>query len=522
MMDTFRNFGQSWVAKILMILIALSFVLWGVSGYLFSGNSSSSAVATVDGQKISDTVFQKRMKDVQARYNHVFGAATAAKMMEEKSFGLDVLDGLINNMLLGAEARRLGLRVPDTALAKKIESIPAFQENGVFSKSHYQKLLAANGMTPAQFEGMLRASMRMEQLQVIPQAIATASNAEATRVWAWSQEYRDVSAVDIRDADFAAAAKPTSAEVAAYYHANVDQFQLPAQLQVQYVVLGPKDFVGKRLSPTNPASNVSAVAAEQSAASFNSQAENAFQAQVENFKDLLFSSPDGLAAVAKAYNLKIQESGMLTAGRVLAQGPFADARALDLAFSKAVLAGKNSTALRLANGDLLAVHLLHYTPGSTQPLSAVVRSITAKLSSAKAKKLAKNKAQALLAAARQAKDMNVLTDGGAHPLHTYLDITRRNGQGLDNAALAAAFTTPAPVDGIPSMDMVKTPSGYQILAITHVTAPSAAAINPKVAAQIRTSLEEQRSRLLSIAYLKDLREHAKVEINDAQLAQIAH
>ncbi|MEB8536029.1 peptidylprolyl isomerase, partial [Acidithiobacillus ferriphilus] len=134
----------------------------------------------------------------------------------------------------------------------------------------------------------------------------------------------------------------------------------------------------------------------------------------------------------------------------------------------------------------------------------------------------KNKAQALLAAARQAKDMNVLTDGGAHPLHTYLDITRRNGQGLDNTALAAAFTTPAPVDGIPSMDMVKTPSGYQILAITHVTAPSAAAINPKVAAQIRTSLEGQRSRLLSIAYLKDLREHAKVEINDAQLAQIAH
>ena len=188
MMDTFRNFGQSWVAKILMILIALSFVLWGVSGYLFSGSASSSAVATVDGQKISDTVFQKRMKDAQARYSHVFGSATAAKMAEDKSFGLDVLNGLIDNMLLGAEARRLGLRVPNTALAKKVESIPAFQEKGVFSKSHYQKLLAANGMTPAQFEGMLRESMRLEQLQVIPQAIATASNAEATQVWAWSQE----------------------------------------------------------------------------------------------------------------------------------------------------------------------------------------------------------------------------------------------------------------------------------------------------------------------------------------------
>ncbi len=134
MMDTFRNFGQSWVAKILMILIALSFVLWGVSGYLFSGSSSSSTVATVDGQKISDTVFQKRMKDAQARYSHVFGAATAAKMVEDKSFGLDVLNGLIDNMLLGAEARRLGLRVPNTRWRKKLNPFRPFKRRVFFLK----------------------------------------------------------------------------------------------------------------------------------------------------------------------------------------------------------------------------------------------------------------------------------------------------------------------------------------------------------------------------------------------------
>jgi len=88
--------------------------------------------------------------------------------------------------------------------------------------------------------------------------------------------------------------------------------------------------------------------------------------------------------------------------------------------------------------------------------------------------------------------------------------------------LEAAFSAPSPVGGVPSMDMVKTSSGYRIFAVTRVTAPAAAAINPKVTAQIRASLEEQRGRLLSTAYLKDLREHAKVKINNAQLAQIAH
>ena len=521
MMETFRNFGRSWVAKSLMVLIALSFVLWGVSGYLFSGHSASSVVATVDGQKISDAAFQKRMKDTLARYSHIFGATTAAKMAADRSFGLEVLNGLIDNMLLGREAGRLNLQVPDAALAKKIESIPAFQEKGVFSKSLYQKLLAANGMTPAQFEDMLRESMRLEQLQVVPQVVATASKIEATRIWAWSQEYRDVSTVDVRDSDFAAAAGPTAAEVADYYHAHMDQFRLPAQVQVQYVVLGPKDFVAKSGTPTSPADSSPPVATPHSVVAVNSSAENAFQAQVENFKDRLFSSPDGLNAVAKAYGLTVQESGVLTAGKVPTQGPFSDAKALDLAFSKAVLAGKNSTALTLANGDLLAVHLLHYTPGSVQPLSAVAGTITAKLTTENAEQLARKKAQALLTAARQAKDMNMLTEHGAYPLHAYRDVTRRNAQGLDKAVLEAAFMAPAPVGGVPSMDMVKTASGYRIFAVTRVTAPAPAAINPKVTAQIRASLEEQRGRLLATAYLKDLREHAKVKINNAQLAQIA-
>ncbi|EGQ63694.1 hypothetical protein GGI1_21023, partial [Acidithiobacillus sp. GGI-221] len=210
-------------------------------------------MATVDGQKISDAAFQKRMKDALARYSHIFGATTAAKMAADRSFGLEVLNGLIDNMLLGMEAGRLGLQVPDAALAKKSNPFQPFRRRALFPKNLYQKLLAANGMTPAQFEDMLRESMRLEQLQVVPQVIATASKVEATRIWAWSQEYRDVSTVDIRDSDFAAAARPTATQVADYYHAHMDQFRLPAQVQVQYVVLGPKDFVAKSGAPTSPA-----------------------------------------------------------------------------------------------------------------------------------------------------------------------------------------------------------------------------------------------------------------------------
>ena len=68
------------------------------------------------------------------------------------------------------------------------------------------------------------------------------------------------------------------------------------------------------------------------------------------------------------------------------------------------------------------------------------------------------------------------------------------------------------------MGMVRGQNGYTIFAVTQVMAPSSVAVNPKVTAEIRASLEEQRGRLLSAAYLRDLRDHAKVKIDAAKLA----
>ncbi|PKY11346.1 peptidylprolyl isomerase [Acidithiobacillus marinus] len=519
MMDVFRNMGQSFVAKIIMALIALSFVLWGVSGYFMSGSSGPAAVASVNGHKITAAVFQKRLQETQERYQQVFGATTAAKMAKQSSFANEVLNGMIGNLLLGGEAAHMGLQVPNAALAKKIEAIPAFQVKGDFSKAKYQEVLTDHGMTPAQFEALLRESLRVEQLQVIPQIIAHASDQAAKDVWGWSQEYRDISTVTINANDFTSQAKPDNAAVKAFYDKHLSEFKLPAQVEVQYVVLGPQSFAGNGASTQ---SGTAGTASEKTASgAIDQAAENAFQAQVENFKDRLFSSANGLQPVAKAYHLQILNSGLLTEGKVLSSGPFSDPKALELAFSKAVLAGKNSTALTLKNGNLLAVHLLHYHPGTVQDLQAVQEKIVQRLTDVKSLQLAKSEAETLLAQARKEGKVGALSDGSHYPIKVHLNVTRKDAQGLSPALLTEAFSAPAPLQRKPSLGMIREDNGYTLYAVTQVVAPSATAVNPKVTAEIRASLEEQRGRLLSAAYLSDLREHAHVKINVAQLAQAA-
>lgn len=529
MLEFFRNLGKSLAAKVLLLLIALSFMLWGVSDYFLSGSEQSSVVAKVDGQKIGGALFQKRLEDARARYARVFGAAAAEKITGEQGFSQQILDSMINDVLLSEEGRRLGLQVPDAALVKKIESIPEFAENGHFSKARYEKLLVANGLTPARFEGMLRESMLLAQLQAIPQVAPLVSAGEARQLWAWSQETRDVESVEIPFAAFAQQAAPSAADIEAYYRAHIQSFQEPEQVQVQYVVFGPQAFLDKvgnqapaSATPGVSAPGLSAEAAPSGDKAREEKARQLFNAQVENFKDRLFSSPKSLAAVAQAYGLRVEESPLLVAGQVAATGPFHDPKALALAFGKAVLAGKNSEAITLPDGSLLAVHLIHFQPGRARALTAVSPDIARILSTQRSAALAKAAAQQVWKAAQGGKALASLTRNGTFPYRNTVHLTRHDPQGLPQGLLPAVFNAPAPQGGVPSLGMAKTGQGYAVFAVTRVAVPPAAGLNPQVSAQIARSLEEQRMQLLFAGYVQDLRSHGEVKVFPQQVAKFSH
>lgn len=496
MLDVFRGLAQSWVAKIGMLLIGLSFVLWGVSGYLFDQGDSSQIVAKVDGEKISGSVFQHRLQQATEQYTHVFGSEAASKITKTPAFAQQVLDGMIDDLLLAHEANRLHLQVPDTALRAKIVAMPVFAENGKFSRARYNQLLHENGLTPAQFEAQLRQGMLLEQLQSLPQILASASPQEAQAVWQWSQEYRNVYVLTLDNSQFLPQAHPSPAEIRAYYQSHQGQFQLPAEIQVQYVVFGKQDF------------------ASASSAS-GSSPELQFEAQVDNFKNVLFSSAN-LDAVAKQYHLQVQKSTSLRQGKT-GTGVFADPKAVALAFSAAVRAGKNSSALRLANGDLLAVHLVHYQPARAQDLSAVEDQVRGILAQQQAEQLRqKAAAQLLQAVQRQASIQSWQAQDAAYLVH-YPELSRRAANGLPSALLEKIFFAPAPARGKISSGSVEDATGSTLYAVTGVVLPSPDLLNPSVRSEIQRSLAEQRVRLLSSAYLQALREHAKVKIYQGNL-----
>src|SRR5699024_7309139 len=136
MMEKLRGYTHSMVWKVLMSVIAISFVLSGVAGYLISRQNTSAA--TVNGVEISQRLFQQQYQSQYQQLAMQMGdkfAAVADSAEFTNSLRHSVLDRLIDDELLRQYSKELGLGVGDEAIKQAIVMNPAFQKDGQFDNA---------------------------------------------------------------------------------------------------------------------------------------------------------------------------------------------------------------------------------------------------------------------------------------------------------------------------------------------------------------------------------------------------
>ncbi|WP_456341871.1 SurA N-terminal domain-containing protein [Thermovibrio sp.] len=136
------------------------FLVWGkgsVSG------PSGSEVATVNGEGISVAEFNREYQNTVFTLKQQFGE-NFRKFVKEDDVKKIALNRLITRKLLLQLAKEEGLRVSDWAVAKYIEEIPAFQENGKFSVELYKRFLEARHLTPQAFEDTVREDLLVQKV----------------------------------------------------------------------------------------------------------------------------------------------------------------------------------------------------------------------------------------------------------------------------------------------------------------------------------------------------------------------
>jgi len=125
---------------------------------------------------------------------------------------------------------------------------PRFQdEDGNFiGLERYQDILRANRLTVTDFEASIREDVLLDKLNTILAQTSFVSDAEVEKSYRDEAERAEIRYVQLPASEFAAAVAATAADVEAYFAEHRDDYELPEQRVVDYMLV---DTVQLRRDP---------------------------------------------------------------------------------------------------------------------------------------------------------------------------------------------------------------------------------------------------------------------------------
>ncbi|MGP1676217.1 MAG: SurA N-terminal domain-containing protein [Burkholderiales bacterium] len=224
------------LVQLLLALIILPFAFWGIDSYQ-RGTSTVQDLAEVAGQKITMQEFSQAQRDQQERLRAILGSKFDASLLDTPEQRAELLDQMIQQRLLALHAAKSNLVVTDEQLREIITGLPAFQEDGRFSKSRYDALLRAQGLNDVVFEARLRRDVELQQLNSAVADSSLTSKAQAARMLAIQRQQREISEAVLSFEQFAGEVKLAPDAVNAYYDSHPGEFVVPEQVRAEYAVL---------------------------------------------------------------------------------------------------------------------------------------------------------------------------------------------------------------------------------------------------------------------------------------------
>jgi peptidyl-prolyl cis-trans isomerase D len=517
MLKVFRDNLKN-LAWILWVIIAL-FVLalaadFGASARLRGGRGTA---ATVGSDTVSIAEFQNQYRQIENLYRQAYGDQLTPELEKQMRLPLQALDRAVNQKILLAEARRLGLTVSDTELRDRILKEPAFQdEQGRFvGEERYRQVLAQNQLTPATFEDEMRQDLLLGKLTDALAANLYVSEDEVQRAYRDQVERSKIRYLQLPRASFAGEIRISPADLTAYFDAHRQELRLPEQREAAYLLVDPSRLADQ-VQPTDAElqryydshrdefKQEEEVRARHILVMVNDKrSDEQARQRIEEAKKRIEGGAD-FAAVAREYSEDPASKGnggdLGWFGRNRMVKEFEDA-AFGAEPGKLVGPVKSS----------LGYHLLEVTgkrPAGVRPFAEVKEQIRARLSAEKARQLAESKAKELAGRLagnkpRSAADLQALAQQS--PGVTFAESGRFGAQDpVPGLGPSPAFSTTA--FALKKGDVsqaVQVPQGWVILYLKDVypaRMPQMADVEPRVRAAVaRQKMQQETMRRLAEA-----------------------
>jgi len=242
MLDSLRDAARSWVAKLLLGVLVLSFAVWGIAD-VFRGGLSSNAVLSAGRSEVSATEFRlaydRQLQFLSQRFNQ--------RLTREQAQALgitnQVLSQLVAGVVLDEEARHMNLGLSKDRLARLTAEDPAFHDaNGRFNPSRFNEVLRQVGMRPQDY---LQNRSQVARRQQIVEAVTDGMKTPDTLLKAvalYQGESRTIDYITLPLSIVGEIPNPSDGDLKAYFDAHLAEYKAPEYRKITYVKLEPEDI----------------------------------------------------------------------------------------------------------------------------------------------------------------------------------------------------------------------------------------------------------------------------------------
>jgi peptidyl-prolyl cis-trans isomerase D len=239
MLNSLRKSAGSWVVKILLGLLVVSFAIWGV-GDIFRGGASNT-LATVGDREISPQEFERNFQNQVTMVSNQLGRRLTTQEARAFGIGQRVLENLIGTTAIGIHAEDLGLGISQDAVTAAIRQERTFEgADGKFDPGRFQEILRSVGMNEGGFIALQREEMVREQLlgalsrgAYAPKTLLDAANN-------YRNDERVVKYFVIPPSAIGEVASPDETALKAYYEDNKGRYMAPEYRKIELLILTPE------------------------------------------------------------------------------------------------------------------------------------------------------------------------------------------------------------------------------------------------------------------------------------------
>ncbi len=366
MLDTLRSGAQSWIAKILLSVLVLSFAAWGIAD-VFRQATTSNTVMSAGNTHLSQVEYRLAYQRQLQQASQQMGQRLTAE--QAKALGLDtqVTQQLSAGIVLDEQARVMKLGLSKSRLAALTADDPAFKDGGgAFSRSQFDAVLRNVGMRP---EDYLKSREKIAVRQQIVEAVTdglTIPDVYLSAMALHDGESRTVDFVTMPTSIIPAITTIDEAALQKFFDDRKDSYRAPEYRKLSYVRLLPEDIADEK-----------SIADKDVQADYDKNIARYTTPETRAVEQLVFAD-DAAAKAAKAQLatgttfedlVKAQKKSMADVSLgVLKKADLPDAKIADAAFGLALNAV--SDVVPGAFGPLL-LRVTAITPQSLKPFDEV-------------------------------------------------------------------------------------------------------------------------------------------------------